>query len=80
MYIGDSIARDVMMAKMVGVAAVWAKYGTHHSQEEYAALVRVTHWTDQDVAREIDLKKRAADVEPDVVLDGSFSQILGSII
>jgi hypothetical protein len=37
-------------------------------------LVRVTHWTSEDVARESQLKIEAAGVSPDVKLD-SFAQL-----
>tara|TARA_R110000851_G_scaffold35348_1_gene93038 strand:+ start:382 stop:1239 length:858 start_codon:yes stop_codon:yes gene_type:complete len=75
-YIGDSIARDMMMAKAVGVLAVWAKYGTNNARDDYAALVRVTHWSDADVKREKDLKEQSVGIEPDFVLEHSFSEIL----
>ena len=75
-YVGDSVARDVMMAKQVGVHAVWAKYGTYSSSEDYSSLVRVTHWTEDDVEREKKLKQMSASIEPDYVLEKSFSEIL----
>ncbi len=75
-YVGDSVARDMMMAKETGVQAVWAKYGTRISKADYSALVRVTHWTDEDVKREKKLKEVSASVDPDYVLENSFSDIL----
>ena len=80
MYVGDSIARDVMMAKNIGVTAAWAKYGSHHSEKDYAALVRVTHWTDEDVKREADLKRRSAGIVPDLILETSFRQVLTQFV
>jgi phosphoglycolate phosphatase len=44
-YVGDSIARDVLMAKRARVFAIWAAYGARHDRRVYADLVRVTHWT-----------------------------------
>ena len=79
-YIGDSIARDVMMAKSIGVFAAWAKYGTQNSKHEYSALVRVSHWTKEDVEREARLRKQSASVVPDIVLEHSFSQVLGCFV
>lgn len=76
-YVGDSIARDVMMAKSIGVFAAWAKYGTRNSKEAYSALVRVTHWTDEDVKRESNLKTQAAKIVPDMILENSFREISG---
>ena len=75
-YVGDSIARDMMMAKSVGVEAVWAKYGTNSASADYSALVRVTHWTNEDVRREKELKEKSASIEPDFVLEKSFLEIL----
>lgn len=75
-YVGDSMARDMLMAKSVGVNAIWAKYGTRQTVEDYASLVRITHWTDEDVQREAMLKKQAQEVKPDLILEKSFEQIL----
>jgi FMN phosphatase YigB (HAD superfamily) len=78
-YVGDSVARDILMAKRAGVTAVWARYGATHSESEYQKLVRITHWTPEDVAREADLKAQAADVTPDYVLESEFSEILNAL-
>jgi len=69
-----------MMAKSVGVCAAWAKYGTYHTEKEYSALVRITHWTEEDVERELSLKKQSLNVTPDYVLEDSFGQIIGALI
>lgn len=74
-YVGDSISRDVMMAKDAGVFAIWAKYGAEVSREEYQKLVRISHWTPEDVAREIELKRRAESVMPNYVAS-SFSEVV----
>jgi phosphoglycolate phosphatase len=42
-YVGDSVARDVLMAKRAGVFAIWAEYGAKHDNDSYAALVRISH-------------------------------------
>jgi phosphoglycolate phosphatase-like HAD superfamily hydrolase len=75
-YVGDSLTRDVSMARIAGVRAVWARYGTIYSQELWNSLVRVTHWSDEDVRREVELRKLLANVQPDFVID-SFSELLG---
>jgi phosphoglycolate phosphatase len=67
-YVGDSIARDILMAKDADVFAVWAKYGASHDKDLYERLVRVTHWTADDVAREHQLRERARTIKPDYVL------------
>jgi FMN phosphatase YigB (HAD superfamily) len=78
-YIGDSIARDILMAKKAGVFGIWAKYGATLDSDEYAKLVRVTHWTKDDVEREKQLKKDAESIRPDFVAENSFAEILLAI-
>lgn len=75
MYVGDSLTRDMSMAKQAGVLAVWAKYGTEFDRSLWDILVRVTHWSDEDVAREAQLKKMYQDVQPDLTIQ-SFDEIL----
>jgi len=75
-YIGDSIARDVLMAKKTGVFSIWAAYGANHDPNEYEKLVRITHWTPADVKKEKRLQKQAKRVKPDYVAERSFSEIL----
>lgn len=68
-YIGDSLSRDVSMAKTAGVTAVWARYGTGYEPNLWDILVRVTHWTDEDVAREAELRSLYSDIQPDYTID-----------
>ena len=75
-YVGDSVARDVLMAKQAGVCAIWAKYGTFHAPEEYERLVRITHWTTADVKRERKLQDKAKDIDADAVLENNFGEIV----
>lgn len=75
-YIGDSMARDILMAKGAGVFAIWAAYGADHDPDQYARLVRITHWTKEDVDREVELKEAARKVAPDFVAEDSFADIL----
>lgn len=78
-YVGDSVARDILMAKRAGVFCVWAKYGAQHESSEYGRLVRITHWTPEDVAREKSLHREAAGVAPDYVARDSFLEVLDAI-
>ena len=41
----------------------------------WARLVRITHWTHEDVAREAELRKALAAVRPDFVIE-SFAELL----
>ena len=75
-YVGDSMARDILMARMAGVFAIWAKYGASHQRAYYQDLVRVTHWTAEDIARETEASERARGVTPDYVLESGFDEIL----
>src|SRR5665213_181405 len=79
-YVGDSIARDIFMARSAGVFAIWAKYGSMHSGDQYAKLVRVTHWTDGDVSRERKLAEKVQAMTPDYVLPCEFGEILQAIL
>lgn len=74
-YVGDSITRDVLMARTAGVFAIWAKYGATHRAEIYHRLVRVTHWTESDVIREQEWSERAQGMRPDYVLENNFAEI-----
>jgi len=75
LYVGDSLVRDVYMAKRAGLHSAWAKFGTLYDKSLWPQLVRVTHWTDADVKREKILRDEAEGVEPDCVLD-KFSDLL----
>jgi phosphoglycolate phosphatase-like HAD superfamily hydrolase len=68
-YVGDSLVRDIYMAKRAGLHSAWAKFGTLYDKALWPKLVRVTHWTDADVEREKLLREEASGIEPDVVLD-----------
>lgn len=68
LYIGDSIVRDIGMAKEAGAWAAWARYGTEFDPKHWEALVRVTHWTQEDVERAQEDKKRLGATKPDHVL------------
>lgn len=76
LYIGDSIARDIGMAKAAGVWSAWAEYGTRYDRKLWERLVRVTHWTAEDVARAEAAEAKHHYVKPDVVLNQDFSEIL----
>jgi phosphoglycolate phosphatase-like HAD superfamily hydrolase len=75
LYVGDSLSRDMSMAQDAGVVAVWAKYGTQYDRKLWDVLVRVTHWTEEDVRREEVFRSRASRVTPDFTID-SFDELL----
>jgi len=78
-YVGDSMPRDVMMAKRAEVVAIWAKYGTQHADADYQRLVRVSHWTPEDVAREKALAVEVSAIEPDYIAEKSFLEVLDAL-
>jgi len=73
-YIGDSLPKDVRMAQSAGVIDVFAEYGDAKGTPGYDLLKEVTHWTTEDVARELELKKHH--VNPAYTLHKDFSDIL----
>ncbi|PSU95695.1 HAD family hydrolase [Photobacterium kishitanii] len=74
-YVGDSLTKDISMAKEVGMTAVWANYGRNFSPDCWKILVQITHWTKKDVLREEELKKAFGNVKPDFIIN-DFSEIL----
>lgn len=74
-YVGDSITKDISMAKSAGIKAVWARYGTRYDRTHWDLLVKITHWSEDDVKREEKLREQFAEVEPDVIID-DFSAVL----
>ena len=69
LYVGDSLVRDVAMAKQAGVSAVWARYGTRYDPALWDLLVAVTHWSSADVEREAKLREVFRNVQPDFTID-----------
>jgi hypothetical protein len=63
------------MATRANVFAIWAAYGAHHDTALYAALVRVSHWTADEVAREQKLKEEAKNIAPDYIARKSFAEV-----
>ncbi|HEX9786843.1 MAG TPA: HAD family hydrolase, partial [Candidatus Binatia bacterium] len=72
-YVGDSLFKDVAMAKDAGISDAWAKYGQSQATAAYQLLREVTHWSDDDVEREKKISQR--DVKPSIELSTSFSDI-----
>ena len=71
-YVGDSLVKDVAMAKDAGVFDVWAKYGLTQDTDAYQLLREVTHWSAADVEREKKISER--EIKPSVELSTSYSE------
>jgi len=78
-YVGDSIAKDMLMAQRAGCFSVWAKFGAHVDNEMYDSLVRISHWSAADVARERRFAREAHSVAPDFICEKSIAEILKAI-
>lgn len=74
-YVGDSLFKDVAMARDVGVFDIHAKYGESQRRPEYDLLRRVSHWTDSDVQREKEITAKGHNFVPSAVLNETFAEI-----
>jgi phosphoglycolate phosphatase len=74
-YIGDSLMKDIEMAKEAGVLDVYAKYVAAQQRTEYELLRRVTHWPSKAVSDEKALSESV--VQPTYTLHEKFSEVLG---
>jgi phosphoglycolate phosphatase-like HAD superfamily hydrolase len=74
-YVGDSMTKDVAMAKRAGVIAAWARYGVSRSRQMWLDLVKVSHWDPSAVVTADIATPQPPDIQPDVILD-SFEQLL----
>lgn len=76
LYIGDSISRDIGMARAAGAWTAWARYGTRFDAADWAFLVRITHWTADDVARAERAREEYGSATPHVTLEHAYSEIM----
>lgn len=76
-YIGDKPARDILMANDANVTSIYARYGHIIEDHRYDLLRDVTHWTDEEVVKEIELKKSINEnfIKPSYTID-KFCDIL----
>ena len=75
LYVGDSMTRDISMAIMAGTRSALAAYGGSCPPDMWKQLVRVTHWTEEDVKLEERLREEYAGLRADVELS-RFSDLL----
>jgi histidinol phosphatase-like enzyme len=75
-YVGDSLSKDVLMAKRAECFAVWAKYGAHTNREMYERLIRISHWTAEDIQLEKNYAVEAKNITPDFVCERSIVELV----
>ena len=74
-YVGDSLYRDVLMANRANVFAIWAKYGSVHREGFYEKLIRISHWSDDEIERERLDKQAHGPATPDAIAETSFTEV-----
>jgi phosphoglycolate phosphatase len=77
-YVGDSLLKDVSMAQDASVLDVHAAYGVAQNTDAYALLRRVTHWRDEDVARERAAMKQGT-IVPTIELTEGLPELSGYV-
>jgi FMN phosphatase YigB (HAD superfamily) len=75
-FVGDSLTKDILMAKRCGVWDVFAEYGTRVAPDFFNELLKITYWTDQDV--EEDRRLREQRISPTYAI-ASFRELLDVI-
>ncbi len=71
LYVGDSLRRDIDMARQAGAWTAWAEYGTRVDPALWERLVRVTHWSEQEVQAAKRARQSPQYAAPDLVLERS---------
>jgi hypothetical protein len=71
----DSLSRDVLMAKRAHCYAIWAKYGAHTDVQMYERLIRISHWTAEDILNEKNYAREAKNYSPDFTCQRSIAEI-----
>jgi len=71
--IGDSLYKDIRMAQQFGVMDIFAEYGVNRDPELYRELLKITHWTEDEIIE--DREQRNTQVTPSLKVD-CFERIL----
>lgn len=79
-YVGDSLTKDIYMAKKAGIISVLCKF-QKLSSDLYSRLVEISHWTKSDFELEANLKKEMIDlnIEADFIIN-SYSELIPIIM
>lgn len=81
-YLGDSLTKDIYMAKRAGAISVLCKYpnDANVQNELYSKLVAISHWTTTDFEQEKAIKEicKTENIHPDYTIH-AFDEILAII-
>lgn len=75
LYVGDSLSRDVLLARRAGIRDVWARYGSRRDDVLYRELLEITYWTEAEIAEEDRLRREVRSSAASHQID-SFPEIL----
>lgn len=75
LYVGDSLSRDILLARRAHIVDVWAQYGARRDDPLYRELLETTYWTEAEVAEEERLRRELGDTAPSNAIS-SFEEIL----
>lgn len=77
-YIGDSLSKDMLMAKQAGILSIWCDFPRDDAQDLYSRLVAVSHWKEQDFQSERQYKNewKINNYSPDYTIH-SFEECKG---
>ena len=69
-YIGDSLSKDMLMAKQAGITSIWCDFPRDDIQDLYSKLVAISHWTEKDFQLEQQYKNewRENGYSPDYII------------
>lgn len=82
-YIGDSLSKDMLMAKQAGITSIWCNFPRDGIQDLYSKLVDISHWKEQDFQLEQQYKDewKINNYSPDYTIHtfGECREILSSL-
>jgi phosphoglycolate phosphatase len=80
-YVGDSLSRDVALARRAGFLDIWARYGQRQDDDLYRRLLEITYWTDEEVAHDAGHESSSNDraVSPSYVID-AFEEVVPVVL
>lgn len=81
-YLGDSITKDIYMAKLAGVTSILCQYPCDPvvQEELYSKLIAISHWTPFDYQKEATIKAicHKENIHPDYIIH-AFDELLAVI-